>query len=88
MENRSYTNDDAVKEDEEIKRRNHSAINDLFKVLNMIKGYEVSYSSSANGKMLVSYEGQLYMLSIEQITGADGLCVADQFRQYQFLLND
>lgn len=88
MENGGYIDNNTVREDEEIKRRNHSAINDLFKVLNMIKGYEVSYSSSANGKMLVSYEGQLYMLSIEQITGADGLCVIDQFKKYKFLLND
>lgn len=47
--------------------RNREVVQDLHKVLNMVKGFEAAYSDSEKGVMLVRHNGVTFRLEVDPV---------------------
>lgn len=77
---------DSQEAKKEISKRNHDAIRRLFEVLNLVKGFEVSYSNPSSGTMLLSIDGKACLMDISQLLNADDMLFSEQVKDYQYLL--
>lgn len=62
------------------------AMNSVFTVLNMCKGFEVAKGGSENGVMLVKIDGQLYEMKLTELIASESDKFSDDVKKYRFLL--
>lgn len=62
------------------------AMNSVFTVLNMCKGFEVAIGGSKDGVMLVKIEGQLYKMKLTELDAVESGKLSDDVEKYSYLL--
>ena len=61
--------------------RNVKMVQELSKVLNMMKGFDAAYSNPDKGVMLVRHEGRSYMVEVSPLYNEDSVEADKDFLQ-------
>lgn len=73
---------------EEFRTKNYNLITDMAQKLNNLKGYDTAYTNPQKGKMIVNFEGQLYMLDVEPIGTMKEPTLRNAMKEYNFMFED
>lgn len=62
------------------------AMNSVFTVLNMCKGFEIARGGSKDGVMLVKIDDQLYKMKLTELVTTESGKFSDDVEKYSYLL--
>lgn len=62
------------------------AMNSVFTVLNMCKGFEIARGGSKDGVMLVKIDDQLYKMKLTELVATESGKFSDDVEKYSYLL--
>lgn len=73
---------------EDFRHKNYNLVTDMAQKLNTLKGYDTAYTNPQKGKMIVDFNGQLYMVDIEPIGTIGENTLRNAMKEYKFMFED
>lgn len=69
----------------ESRNKNYNLITDMSQKLNTLKGYNTAYTNPEKGKMIVDFNGQLFLVDVEPITCMKENTLENAMREYNHM---
>ena len=73
---------------EKARKKNYEIVTDMAVKLNNLKGYTTAYTNPQKGKMIVDFNGQLYIMDLEPIETLGENTLQQAMNEYGFMFKD
>lgn len=73
---------------EKARKKNYKIVTDMAVKLNNLKGYTTAYTNPQKGKMIVDFNGQLYIMDLEPIETLGENTLQQAMKEYGFMFKD
>jgi hypothetical protein len=68
-----------------VESKNYELVTDVTSKLNNLKKYEVGYSNPRNGKMIINFNNQNYLVTVEPIITQGEQTLENAMREYSYI---
>ncbi len=62
----------------------YSLVTDLAEKVNILKGYEMAYTSPASGMLIISHGGVNYLITAEALSKTDDVDIGDELSRNKY----